>query len=112
MREREFIELPMRCELAVHVEQGGAAITCFSGLWFPAERGEDGINLGYRVRRQERQIFGVEGVEWRAHPTIGQPGLLVGSLGEHKLPALGGDIAYPPAPHISRTRRSQIRPPP
>src|SRR5262245_52645130 len=81
MREREFIKLPVRCELAIHVKQGGATITCFNGLWFPAERGEDGINLGCCVRWQERQIFGVEGVEWRAYPTIGQPGVLVDGWG-------------------------------
>ena len=62
MLEREFIELPVRCELAVSVERGATAITRFSGNRFPAEQGEDGINLADRVRRQERQIFGVEGI--------------------------------------------------
>src|SRR5262249_57674748 len=96
-RERKFIELPVRCELAVHVERGGTPITRFGGLWFPAEQGKHGVNLADHVRRQERQIFGVEGVERRAYPTIGLPRFLVGSRGRASRFAAGGAVSHAPA---------------
>src|SRR5262249_23508195 len=107
--EREFIELPVRRELAVHVKQGGAAITRFGGLRFPAERGENGINLGCRVRRQERQILGIESVERRAYPTIGQPGLLVDGWRQHRLSAVGDGVAHPPPINVPGTRGGNVR---
>src|SRR5262249_56256038 len=82
----------------------------WGGLGFTSEGGEDGINPANGVRRQERQILGIESVERRAYPTIGQPGLLVDGWRQHRLSAVGDDVAHPPAINVPGTRGGNVGP--